>query len=474
MKYKAIFLDDKEFESLPYRDMGDKIGVADPRTGTAYARKSGMPVIDAFTIMHELEHLEEGHGGEHADHFDPEHGVYYKGFGNLFSALGGAANSIGGGLSNIGGAVSRGAGAVTRGIGGLFGGGQGAGQQAPKPTFNPSATTSSAQGVNSMAFRNAPSSFAFNQPSPVSGTGPVSKTFNPMQQFGQSSFSQLQSTFNRPGMPNTSQIQSSLGGGGGTGTRYGAPPMSRPSVDFNSVANSAMNLFGNMGRGGGMQPPSPQPQAPQPSTSTQTSTSNQTSSNPLQSIFGKDANLGQVGAGTALAGFGQLASPKVNLPNLAELPNVQALQNMNFRNFQELDPALEQATNRDFDMIDARERDRLIATYKSLRPGADIESDSSFRRDMDELQRMQGMRRADSLAKYRFEYLSKQLQMSELEMRQMTELAYMDIATIMLQLGVDAQAAQDFKAAFTGVGTAMVSKGLGINQEQPANANQPA
>src|SRR3990167_5326997 len=127
MKYKAVFLDDAEFESLPYRDMGEKIGVADPHTRTAYARRSGIPVIDAFTIIHELEHLEEGHEGVHADHYDPELGVYYKGFGNLFSAIGGGLSNMGGavarGASNVGGALSRGAGAVSRGVGGLFGAG---------------------------------------------------------------------------------------------------------------------------------------------------------------------------------------------------------------------------------------------------------------------------------------------------------------------------------------------------------------
>src|SRR3990167_11538861 len=149
MKYKAVFLDDTEFESLPYRDMGEKIGVADPRTKTAYARKSGIPVIDAFTIMHELEHLEEGHEGVHADHYDPELGVYYKGFDNLFSAIGGGLSNMGGavarGASNVGGALSSGAGAISRGVGGLFGGGQGmsgVGKQAIPSPYGMSANAS--------------------------------------------------------------------------------------------------------------------------------------------------------------------------------------------------------------------------------------------------------------------------------------------------------------------------------------------
>ena len=85
---------------------------------------------------------------------------------------------------------------------------------------------------------------------------------------------------------------------------------------------------------------------------------------------------------------------------------------------------------------------------------------------MAELQDSQGKRRVDSLAKYRFEFLGKQLQLSELELRQMSELAQMDISQIMLQLGIDAEAANDFKQTFGNLGQTMVSSGLGLNQPQ--------
>ena len=74
-------LTDEEFESLPYPEMSTSVGVADPRTKTAYVRKTHIPIIDAFKIAHELEHLEDGHEGVHADHF--RNGVYYKGFGDI-------------------------------------------------------------------------------------------------------------------------------------------------------------------------------------------------------------------------------------------------------------------------------------------------------------------------------------------------------------------------------------------------------
>ena len=74
-------LNDEEFESLPYPEMSTSVGVADPRNRTAYVRKTHMPILDAFTIAHELEHLEDGHEGVHADHY--RNGVYYKGFGDI-------------------------------------------------------------------------------------------------------------------------------------------------------------------------------------------------------------------------------------------------------------------------------------------------------------------------------------------------------------------------------------------------------
>lgn len=150
MRYQVEFLDDKMFEALPYRDMHEKVGVADPRTMRAFVRKSGLPLLDTFNAAHELEHLEDGHEGVHADHYDSEHGVYYKGFGNILaaaaplvlglafpgigSALGGALSSIGGGFSSalgaipgIGGALSGAASTIGGGIGSALGiGGAGA------------------------------------------------------------------------------------------------------------------------------------------------------------------------------------------------------------------------------------------------------------------------------------------------------------------------------------------------------------
>ena len=81
-------LSNEEFEALPYPEMSTSVGVADPRTRTAYVRETGLPILDAFNLAHELEHLKDGHDGVHADHY--RNGVYYKGFGEIITQLGAA------------------------------------------------------------------------------------------------------------------------------------------------------------------------------------------------------------------------------------------------------------------------------------------------------------------------------------------------------------------------------------------------
>lgn len=466
MKYTATFLDDAEFDALPYRDMESKVGVADPEKGVAYARKTGIPVLDAFNILHEIEHLEEGHEGEYADHYDPEYGVYYKGFGNMFSGIGNA-------FSNIGGGISRAAGGISRGVGSIFGGGQ---HTVPEGSL----TRPVGQGGIVLHGSNAAKGGYSSQPWAMPG-GPLStpatmmppggsaiQKITPLMKAGPAPFSNQQNQrnlldqfFPAAGKAISSMIppfdpskQSRIMPGGGTPKPPQPPQSAMPSNNtFDYVGQSDFGMSGSNGNMGA---------------SNRIESGNK-SGDFLSQIFpgGKTQGI----AGLATMGAGQLMAPKVEIPDIGQMPNMQALRNMNFRNFQEMDPALQDAINRDFDMIDARERERLIGTYKSLRPGADYESDSSFRRDIQELERNQALRRSDALAKYRMEFIANQLQMSRLELEQLTILANADIATIAAQLNIDAQAAAEFKEAFGTAGGMMLQGGLGINQEEPVTAD---
>lgn len=90
--YNVQILSDKEFESLPYPEMETSLGVADPRNRTAYVRYTQSEELNKYLVNHELEHLIDGHGGTHSNHY--RNGVYYKGFGDLFSPLLGMVSSF--------------------------------------------------------------------------------------------------------------------------------------------------------------------------------------------------------------------------------------------------------------------------------------------------------------------------------------------------------------------------------------------
>ena len=126
------FVDNETFDSLPYKNAGTSLGVADRNKGIAYVRDTGNP-MDIFTAYHELEHLKGEDWEEHAS--PSEDGVYYKGFGDVIS-------SVSSFIPGIGGLLGKGAGM-------LFGGGKQQQQQQPQqPTmqqFNPATSMTSQQ-----------------------------------------------------------------------------------------------------------------------------------------------------------------------------------------------------------------------------------------------------------------------------------------------------------------------------------------
>ena len=83
--YNVQILSDAEFESLPYPETETSWGIADPKSNTAYVRYDKSPEAMNYLINHELDHLIDGHGGVHSDHY--RNGVYYKGFGDIFQSI---------------------------------------------------------------------------------------------------------------------------------------------------------------------------------------------------------------------------------------------------------------------------------------------------------------------------------------------------------------------------------------------------
>jgi len=466
-------LSDAEFDSLPYPEAKISLGLADTKSGQAYVRYTASDDLNKYLIEHELEHLlgedrdEIHHGGN---------GVYYKGFGNLFSGIGqrfqGAGQSVAGAASNIGKAA-QGAG---QSVMGMFGGGQ----QSPKPI------DVAPKGMAANAGRMGPQ---YSGQTPISMMPSMPNSGRTGPQVGRQSF-QNPPTPNRitpPSSPNVSMPQPMQAPKPQAGSAHQGPmssfslpmPSNAPvgtqtiraatGAPMSSLTPSRMPGFTPPPMGPNVIPTS-RPGTPTPSAPVSTPSTG--GGKDAMGMFGK--NPGQTLLGAGLEGVGQFGIQTPNMPDINELPSVQALRQFNFNSVGELDPALEQAINNDFQRIEEKETQDMIARYKSLRPGADIESDSNFKRDLMELQRMQGQRRADALAKYRFQMIQQNLQLSQAELAQMQDMAQMDIQIIMGQMGLDYDDAQKFKDTFLRLGDTMITQGLGIGQEEEAPIEQSA
>ena len=394
MRYELTFLDDKEFESLPYLDTHTSLGLADTKKGKAYVRRTGVKAVDVFTAMHELEHLEGDKLGEH-DRYG--NGVYYKDFG---SALSGAGQSIGGAFNSVGSGISNVAGSLTKAMN--FGGGFQGGN-------NPSGGLAAA-GAASPALRAPANYFA---------SAPGSTISSPM---GAGS---MLSTQGMAWPPQQSQVSSLM-----SSPTTKPPQLSKLQLQSSPTVNA-------------------QGQAPQQSQT--------------QSGSNMNFDLMKTLGGGALAMFGNKMGGGSKLPDMSSLDSVQAFKNYDLRGqMNQLDPGLESAINRDFDQMDQQEQHDFQSRWKNIRPGADIESDSVYKRDYQHLLAEQQQRRADAMSKYRFDYVKTQLGINELEAQRLQTLAQLDVQTIAINTGLDQEEAMQLKQMFTGVGTNMISAGLGI------------
>lgn len=55
--YTIRLLENKDFDKLPYENISDSLGFADPSTGDCFIRKTGVPDWDIATIQHEIDEL---------------------------------------------------------------------------------------------------------------------------------------------------------------------------------------------------------------------------------------------------------------------------------------------------------------------------------------------------------------------------------------------------------------------------------
>ena len=235
-------------------------------------------------------------------------------------------------------------------------------------------------------------------------------------------------------------------------------------------AGNAMSMFGGMGQGG----------SPKPATSMPSQNS---FSMPLLGSMGGSQRMGAMtspvsaGAGIAnqsnpdkpknwmddlfpggqtqgIAGLaaplmGDLFAPKSpNIPDINSLSSVQALQG--FKPGNSTSPEYQQMIQRNVGQLREQKVRELQALYHNARPGTDYLTDSNYQRDLALLDQGIQNNLTDELTKAEATFSSQ-------EQERLSQIANMDIYSIIMQTGLDAQEAQQFKEMFSNVGNTFLT-----------------
>ena len=162
----------------------------------------------------------------------------------------------------------------------------------------------------------------------------------------------------------------------------------------------------------------------------------------MSSLFpgGKAAGI----AGLAAPAIGNLFAPKApKIPDIRSLGSVQAMQN--FRPGQSVSPAYQEMIQGNVGKLRDKRIQDLQALYHNARPGTDYLTDTNYQRDLALLET--GVQ--DDLTN---ELTKAEGQFSSQEQDRLSQLAQLDVYTIMAQTGLEAQEAQQFKEMFSNVG----------------------
>ena len=126
-----------------------------------------------------------------------------------------------------------------------------------------------------------------------------------------------------------------------------------------------------------------------------------------------------------------------------------------------------------FDRAYTDAKNNLIDQYKALRPNADIETDSAFRRDMMKLENDFAKEKTNLLANLEYQNQQSQLTQQAQDIQQAlnidqntfqkyAEIAQLNLDKIMLEYGLSYGEAQSFKDIFSSFGSLVMQSGLGL------------
>jgi len=474
---------DKEFQRIVDSDdrysyvNQDNLGFADPDKGVAYVRRTAHGDLDKYLVNHEFEHLLNPEDKADRD----SNGIYHKKIFKeaILPAIGLVAppavpflpkesakitrkwmpKEIPDAAQFVGSAVGYGLGGP---VGAAAGGGLGG---AYKEIYEqPDPNASLGKRILGSGAKGAALGFGL-------GSG---AQFLGAPQFGTASSATgfTGNVANQTVRP--SSIQSVAG-------QQSAPgPLSRmmggPSGFFQGMGRKLKSL--NPFQGG---PPTPPPGSSAVAGASQQAAEAVTSGQAASQASGFSPF--KFGAGAALATLPGLLTPTPKAPDLSSLESVQRIKNQNGQpltesaklatsrlnerlgaGFEGLPKDVESGIRRTFD----QQRQDVSSQFRMFRPNADVATDSGFRRAMMDIDQRESESLANTQLQERGRFENRQgtdiaqaLGIDQQTMEQFTELAKLDVATIMTQLGIDSQAASDFKRTFGQLGSILASSAMG-------------
>jgi len=431
--YTLKILNDFEFDSLPFQRSRESLGAANPKTGTAYVRRTGIKPLDAFVTDHEIDELVN----KYSAHEDSD-GIRYKGGGDILKTL--APIGIGLLTGGIGSALGLG-GTMTNVLGTAAGATYSGASTGGKPKeWLPSAAMGGLGGFGGASL----------------GKGAVS------------------------GWKGASEAAIKEGGTAGLGAKLGGAVKGMgKTLGFGAAPGSATSSTGAQyspismqpAEAGGYMAISPASYAPEGARVALSDFSGgglgadglgQGGIRPEGEVIKKPTlleglqkstgtNLGKIALGGAIGTAGQGLAPKVEPFDLANsaLFNetlTAVRQGINL----ELTPAQREAITANFDTELETAKGNLKERFKALRPGSDVENDSAYRQALTDLETEFAELRARATTEY-------QMTSAQQQTENLSQLAAMDVYQLAQNAQISVEEARSFKELLAQLGVAVAS-----------------
>lgn len=424
--YTLQILNDEEFNALPYKHAEESLGLADPATKTAYVRRTGIKPLDAFVTEHELDELVMKVSPHEED------GIRYKKARDIIAPI---ATSI---LSLFNPAL----GAVA--AGGF------SGYKVSKGEAQPWQIPVSA-GLAYLGGRAVRGSSGFQagvEASRQAGGGFIGQTlsgirgslgFTPSgpggQAFTTSGGERISSIFQAPGTTQTAartaapiNLSTSLGDQTIRGALSTIQSSPASKLGFGGVASGIGGAGGNVQQAGLL--------------------------DRLSGILGLGTDQVQriiAGGAIPLVGQAFAKEPQQFDPRQSNLFN-DLLQRVQAGTQVELSPEQQQTITANYDAQLEQARENLKQTFKALRPGSDVETDSQFRQALIDLENDFAEQRANAITAAQLGLTGEQNQM-------LSQLAAMDIYSLARTAQISVEEANQFKRTLADLGFLVATGG---------------